>query len=90
MIQDLKVVARLLNYHLRHCPSEAGFDLELDDGWVPVTQVIRKYGISVADLQTIIKNDNKNRFSFNNEEGVYNWKIRANPDYKPDNTIGWF
>ena len=88
MTQALKVVGRKLTYHLRHKPEEMGFDIELDGGWVPVTQVIKAYGISVADLQQIVKNDNKNRFSFNNEAGAYNWKIRANQGHSIDINLG--
>ena len=88
MTQALKVVGRKLTYHLRHKPEEMGFDIELDGGWVAVTQVIKAYGISVADLQEIVKNDNKNRFSFNDETGVYNWKIRANQGHSIDINLG--
>lgn len=64
-------IGQHISYLLRHNPE----DLYMDkNGWVDVYQLIDKLKISFNELQNIVDNNNKKRFSFNKDKS----KIRAN------------
>lgn len=71
--------SKYLAYILRHHPEEIGLELT-DNGWVCTDSLVRavnahsKYDISRADLERIVANDGKQRYSFS-PDGT---KIRAN------------
>jgi len=60
-----------ISYLLRHNPEDLSMD---KNGWVDVDDLLNKVNISFEDLQWIVDNNDKKRFSFNEDET----KIRAN------------
>lgn len=77
--------SKYLSYLLRHNPSDVGIEL-MEDGWVNTHKLIQaindsdtnKYVVALYHIIDIVKNDNKQRYSFkseNNDEYAY---IRAN------------
>jgi putative RNA 2'-phosphotransferase len=71
-------VSKYLSYHLRHAPQELGLTLE-PGGWVKVSELLRaaskdKYTITRSELESVVANCEKQRFSFNPTGD----KIRAN------------
>ena len=75
---DTKETGRFIALVLRHKPEAAGISLN-KHGWANVNELldgINKNGRSMTfdDLKTIVKNDNKQRFSFNGDCSL----IRAN------------
>lgn len=67
-----KDVSIYISYLLRHKPEEAGLDMD-NHGWVSTEQLISginnsgKYRIDLAQLQQIVAQDNKGRYSFNSD-----------------------
>lgn len=70
----LKAKGRTLTYILRHGAEEYGVPIEYTGGWAYTDKILSVLGISLADLQYIVDNDDKGRFSF----GLGITKIRAN------------
>ena len=67
----MKNESRKISYLLRHNPE----DLKMDkQGWVSVDDLLNKLGITIYELSNIVKNNDKQRFSFNEDAT----KIRAN------------
>lgn len=74
----LVAISKFLSKHLRHSPEVIGLTLEVG-GWVKIDDLIsacQHYGlpISLADLNEVVDNCEKQRFSFNETKD----KIRAN------------
>ena len=67
----MKNKGREISYLLRHNPEELNMD---KNGWVDVNELLNKINISFEDLQWIVDNNDKKRFSFSEDET----KIRAN------------
>lgn len=67
----MKNESRKISYLLRHNPE----DLEMDkEGWVDTMALLEKLNLDMEHLMEIVENNDKNRFSFNED-----WtKIRAN------------
>lgn len=74
---DYTNVSRFLCLILRHKPEEIGITLD-DHGWANVEELVKgvskKYEFSVDILEEIVRTDNKQRYSFNEDHT----KIRAN------------
>lgn len=76
---DLKKTSVFISLILRHKPDVIGISLD-KHGWANVQELINginktgKYSIDMPMLEEIVRNDNKQRYSFN-EDGS---KIRAN------------
>ena len=74
---DLTRISRYLSLILRHKPWVAGVTLDRH-GWADVEELLagvsRKYPINKEILEEIVRTDNKQRYSFNDEKT----KIRAN------------
>jgi putative RNA 2'-phosphotransferase len=71
-------ISKYLSYHLRHHPDEIGLELA-PGGWVKVADLLaacqnRNFLISPAELATVVANNDKKRFSFNDDGSL----IRAN------------
>ena len=65
--------SRRLSYILRHCPES--IDLELDDhGYGDVQKILEALNITIEDLDTIVREDEKQRYSYNGDHT----RIRAN------------
>lgn len=57
----LKRIGRKMSFLLRHDPE----DLEMDSkGWIKVTDLLKKLSISKAELDWIVDNNDKKRFSY--------------------------
>ena len=73
--------SKFLSFILRHKPEEIGVSLE-DNGWINIDKLIKainnheasKWVIDLDILEQIVANDNKQRYSFNDNKT----KIRAN------------
>lgn len=78
MTDNTTKISKILSLLLRHKPEKA--DISLDqNGWVDVDVLIQKFSekffpIDFEKLQLVVKNDNKQRYSFNGDKT----KIRAN------------
>lgn len=76
---DLKKTSVFLSLILRHKPEEIGIQLD-KNGWAEVSALIygvnktQKYFLDVNILEEIVRTDNKQRYSFNENKT----KIRAN------------
>jgi putative RNA 2'-phosphotransferase len=71
-------LSKYLSYHLRHAPQELGLTLE-PGGWVKINDLLSaaskdKYTIDRSDLESIVANCDKQRFSID----PTGEKIRAN------------
>ncbi len=75
--QDDESKGRFLSFVLRHRPSALGITLD-PNGWADAEELIRrmneKYPFTASDLERVVKNDDKQRYSFS-EDGK---RIRAN------------
>jgi putative RNA 2'-phosphotransferase len=69
-------LSRRLSLVLRHRPETAGLTLDAN-GWVPVTDLLAALRISRADLDVVVRNNDKSRFAIvAGPDGVD--RIRAN------------
>jgi len=71
-------ISKFLSLVLRHQPEKIGLDLN-QNGWASIPELLRacsqnKFSITLAELQTLVANSDKQRFSIS-EDGT---KIRAN------------
>ena len=63
----LQKKSREMSYLLRHEPE----DLKMDkNGYVLVTDLLKKLNISLQDLEEIISENDKKRFAFNNSKDM--------------------
>ena len=70
MANPMRNTSRRISYLLRHNPE----DLKMDKhGWVFIADLLKKVGITKAELDDIVETNNKKRFGYN-EDGD---KIRA-------------
>lgn len=76
---DLKKAGVFISLILRHKPDVIGISLD-EHGWANVQELINginktgKYSIDMTALEEIVRTDNKQRYSFNEDRS----KIRAN------------
>ena len=66
-------MSKFLALILRHKPEKINIKLD-KKGWANVDEVIKGMKISMQDLEYIVENDNKKRYSFNDDKS----KIKAN------------
>lgn len=71
-------ISKFLSYHLRHRPDLLGLELS-PGGWVEVNRLLqaakkRNFSISLLELQQVVEQNDKQRFSFNDRGNL----IRAN------------
>ena len=75
----MKKTSVFISLILRHKPFAAGIELD-EHGWANVDELIRgvnstgKYTLDMAKLEEIVRTDNKQRYSFNEDKSL----IRAN------------
>lgn len=82
IIQDIKKLNNLSRYLvklLRHSPEKENLAMD-DNGWVSVEEIVQKLKITKKELDFIVFNNNKNRFSYN----VDFTKIRASQGHSID------
>jgi putative RNA 2'-phosphotransferase len=77
-MSDLTKASKFIALVLRHKPDVANITLD-SEGWTPVKNLligmsVNGFEISLDDLETLVANDNKGRYSFS-DDGT---KIRAN------------
>ena len=76
---ELKKISVFISLILRHKPDVIGISLD-EHGWANVEELIqginktKKYSIDMSILEEIVRTDNKQRYSFNEDKS----KIRAN------------
>ncbi len=75
--KEEKRISKRLSLNLRHDPEGLGITLE-EGGWTNVDELLKAFSkkyfaISLSDLQQVVKNNDKQRFGFNET----NTKIRA-------------
>lgn len=77
MISLSNEIGKYISLILRHKPETIGITLD-EHGWASVTELIegisKSYEIDMKKLEEIVANDNKQRYSFNEEKTL----IRAN------------
>ncbi|WP_161883124.1 RNA 2'-phosphotransferase [Deinococcus alpinitundrae] len=66
-----KALSHRLSYLLRHAPQSAGLTLDVG-GWVPVADVLAALGVPLAQLERVVADSDKQRFSLSGG------RIRAN------------
>ena len=87
--QQERTFSKFLSLILRHNPGKIGLQLD-PHGWANVSDCIkkvnqaRKQPISLHDLEQIVTNDNKQRYSFNSDKS----RIRANQGHSIDIDLG--
>jgi putative RNA 2'-phosphotransferase len=75
-------ISRKLSKILRHSPEQIGLKLD-KNGWASVAELMEKFEyppLSMDILQTVVDNNDKKRFAFNNDKT----KIRANQGHSVD------
>jgi len=76
---DAKRISKFLSLILRHKPEEAGICLD-ENGWTNVAILLQKLKISKADLDYVVKNNDKKRFAYNADQS----EIRASQGHSLD------
>ena len=72
MDKKVEKAGRYMSLLLRHAPEKENLDMDRF-GWVSVKQLISKLGITMSDLEDIVSENDKQRFTFNENKT----KIRA-------------
>ncbi len=78
-MKDLKKTSVFISLILRHKPEAIGISLD-EHGWASVEELIngvnrtKGYGLDMETLEEIVRTDNKQRYSFNEDKTL----IRAN------------
>ena len=70
---NLIKISRYISLILRHKPEEIGIILD-EHGWANVSELLNGVGINMSELEFIVKTDDKQRYSFNEDKTL----IRAN------------
>ena len=71
--KELNRIGKFLSLVLRHKPKEANLTLD-PNGWTDTKSLLKNVNIDLTELDWIVSNDNKERFSYNDNKT----KIRAN------------
>lgn len=85
---NVKSLSKFLSLILRHKPETIGIKLD-KNGWADVSEILRGMKIDFATLETVVRENDKQRFAFNDDKT----KIRANQghsisvDVQPDEKI---
>lgn len=80
--KDITKKSKELAYLLRHNPKSLVIE---QDGWTNVDLLLEEMGIEKDFLETIVKEDSKGRYSFNEDRS----KIRANQGHSIDVKINF-
>jgi len=78
-----KEISKHLSYVLRHRPDSIGIQLD-SQGWTDIDLLIKKLKISQSDLEFVVKNNSKNRFSISDDKK----SIRANQGHSVNIELG--
>lgn len=91
MKQDLTKLSKFISLVLRHNPSAAGIKIEHNGAWADTKELINgintvsSYKIDMKTLEKIVADDEKMRYSFNEDKS----KIRANQGHSIDVDMGF-
>ncbi len=77
--KKLKDISRSLSFYLRHNPQDINIILDIE-GYTDVSILLSRLDISIDELDWIVENNNKKRFSYNNDKSG----IRANQGHSLD------
>jgi putative RNA 2'-phosphotransferase len=75
LTRDQVRTSRRISMVLRHRPESAGLVLDAN-GWVPVADLLTALGLTRAELDTIVENNDKSRFALARRADGIDW-IRA-------------
>lgn len=75
LTRDQIRLSRRISMVLRHRPESAGLTLDAN-GWAPVVDLIGALGITRAELDVIVENNDKSRFAIARRDNGVDW-IRA-------------
>lgn len=83
-------ISKLLSLALRHRPKVLGIDIDENGGWTDVDILLQQckkkgHNIDIDVLDYVVENNNKNRFSFNEDKS----KIRANQGHSIKVNLGY-
>ena len=69
--KDKEKTIKALLYWLRHHPGHIGLELK-EGGWADISTITgnRKHKITSAEIQYIVENDEKNRFTLNKDASM--------------------
>jgi len=76
-----KEISKRLSYVLRHKPDSIGIQLD-EQGWTEIALLIGKLNISRTELEYVVSNNSKQRFSISKD------KIRANQGHSIKVNLG--
>lgn len=84
-----KRISKHLSYILRHHPESIGIKID-KGGWIDVSELLQKvernnFPITLDELRTVVKENNKQRFSFSNDGR----RIRANQGHSIPVDLGY-
>lgn len=91
MKQDLTKLSKFLSLILRHNPSAVNIEIEHNGAWTDTEKLINaintrsRYKIDMKTLEKIVAEDEKQRYSFNEDKS----KIRANQGHSIDVDMGF-
>lgn len=91
MEQNLTKLSKFLSLILRHNPSAVGIEIEHDGAWADTEKLISAintgsgYMIDMETLEKIVAEDEKQRYSFNEDKS----RIRANQGHSIDVDMGF-
>ncbi len=71
--KELKRIGKFMSLILRHKPEEANIEIDVE-GWTDIKILLKSLNITKSELDWILENNNKDRFSYNDT----NTKVRAN------------
>lgn len=77
--KKLKDISRSLSYYLRHNPEELNISLD-NEGYTNVSVLLNRLDISIDELDWIVENNSKKRFTFNSDKSL----IRASQGHSID------
>jgi len=73
MNKNLTHIGKYISLLLRHQPEKENLDID-ENGYVPINQLLERLDITKEDLDWIVENNNKKRYSYNEDQTL----IRAN------------
>ena len=77
-----KDISKKLSYVLRHSPDSIGIEID-EQGWTDIPILLEKLDVSRADLEYVVANNSKQRFSISD-----NNRIRANQGHSINVNLG--
>lgn len=83
-MKNLTSASKFISLVLRHQPEIIGVELEYHGAWAPVKAVLKGAKLTMEELELLVANDAKGRYSFNEDKT----KIRANQGHSVEVDLG--